>query len=154
MLEALQLALDTSHLTFNSFDSVDRSILRIGGDRQDRPTDCGQRTAGAMTDAGFGTHAALIPLPTKHARAYQPERVAARPGDIRREPASISGRQGAKLENPTGRIGGQMRHPAPAFYRDLLEFTRFGSGCVVNSTVNARSVNGLASEKNRPSAAG
>jgi hypothetical protein len=30
MLEALQLALDTSHLTLNSFDPVDRSILCIG----------------------------------------------------------------------------------------------------------------------------
>jgi hypothetical protein len=33
MLEALQLALDTSHLTFDSFDSVDRSILRVGHHR-------------------------------------------------------------------------------------------------------------------------
>jgi hypothetical protein len=34
MLEALELALDTSHLTFDSFDPVDRSILRVGRDRQ------------------------------------------------------------------------------------------------------------------------
>jgi hypothetical protein len=30
LLEALQLALDTSHLTFDSFDPVDRSILCVG----------------------------------------------------------------------------------------------------------------------------
>jgi hypothetical protein len=30
MLEALQLALHTSHLTFDRFDPVDRSILCIG----------------------------------------------------------------------------------------------------------------------------
>jgi hypothetical protein len=30
MLEALQLTLDTPHLTLNSFDPVDRSILGIG----------------------------------------------------------------------------------------------------------------------------
>jgi hypothetical protein len=63
MLEALQLALDTSHLTFNSFDPVDRGILRIGHERQARRTDCGQRTAGAMTDAGCGTHASAFPPP-------------------------------------------------------------------------------------------
>jgi hypothetical protein len=68
MLEALQLALDTSHLTLDRFDAVDRSILRIGRHRQDRRADCGQRAAAsAMTAAGFGTHARPFPLPTKHA---------------------------------------------------------------------------------------
>jgi hypothetical protein len=62
ILEALQLALDTSHLTFDSFDPVDRSILRIGRDRQNRRTDCGQRAAGAMAAAGFDTHASPFPL--------------------------------------------------------------------------------------------
>jgi hypothetical protein len=66
MLEALQLALDTSHLTLDRFDAVDRSILRIGRHRQDRRADCGQRAASAMTAAGFGTHARPFPLPTKH----------------------------------------------------------------------------------------
>jgi hypothetical protein len=67
MLEALQLTLDTPHLTLDRFDAVDRSILRIGRDRQDRRADCGQRAASAMTAAGFGTHARPLPLPTKHA---------------------------------------------------------------------------------------
>jgi hypothetical protein len=33
LLETLQFALDTSHLTLNSFDPVDRSILCVGHHR-------------------------------------------------------------------------------------------------------------------------
>jgi hypothetical protein len=33
VLEPLQLSLDTSHLTFDGFDSVDRSILCVGHHR-------------------------------------------------------------------------------------------------------------------------
>jgi hypothetical protein len=61
-LEALQLALDTSHLTLDSFDPVDRIVLRIGHERQDRRTDCGQRAAGATAPVGLGTHAPAFPL--------------------------------------------------------------------------------------------
>src|SRR5260370_10857760 len=61
-LEALQLALESANLTLDSLDPVDRGILRISHDRQDRRTDCSQRAAGAMAAAAFITHAPPSPF--------------------------------------------------------------------------------------------
>jgi hypothetical protein len=62
-LKALQLALETANLPLDSFDPVDRGILRISHDRQDRRTDCSERAAGAMAATAFITHAPPVPLP-------------------------------------------------------------------------------------------
>jgi hypothetical protein len=61
-LEALQLALEPANVTLDSLDPVDRGILRISHDRQDRRTDCSQHAAGAMAAAAFITHAPPSPF--------------------------------------------------------------------------------------------
>jgi hypothetical protein len=61
-LEVLQLALESANLTLDRFDSVDRGILRISHDRQDRRTHCSQRAAGATVAAAFITHAPPFPF--------------------------------------------------------------------------------------------
>jgi len=52
-LQLLQLALKAADFALDSVDPVDRGILRIGHDRQHRRADYGQRTADAISAAGF-----------------------------------------------------------------------------------------------------
>ena len=62
VLQLLQLPLQAAYLTLDRLDSVDRSLLRVGGGGYDRSTDDDQRATAATARRKFVDHVAAPPL--------------------------------------------------------------------------------------------
>jgi hypothetical protein len=95
-----------------------------------------------MAAAGFGTHASRFPLSTKHAGSLSTRKGSCETAKYQARTAWILPIQAQswKIRCAESAPPDAAYTAAPAFYRYLLEFTRSGSRCVVNSIANAGSV--------------